>query len=181
VESEIMSVVKHRCNGASAILATTACSLLLAILSSVHVLVAGTDLHWLWDDRCAECHGHSADFTRQFLRASDGQLAGRHHDANLREFMRHHYLPVSEVDALYAMLLAQAVTPPRFATECGKCHGNAARLVRANTRLRAGEALELLSGQTLRHFLQGHRGLQGDDIDFYVELLTRVAAETGKP
>jgi len=154
---------------------------LLAALPSVRGAPAGTDLHWLWDDRCADCHGHAGEFTRRFLRANDGRLEGRHHVANLREFMRFHYTPASEVDALYAMLLAQALTPPRFRTECGNCHGSAAQLVRASITLRPGDVPRLRSGQTLRQFLQGHRGLHGDDVDFYVELLTRVAAETGQP
>jgi hypothetical protein len=176
---EIMWIVKQSCHGTLAILATTVCG--LALLSSARFLVAGTDLHWLWDDRCAECHGHSGDFTRRFLRASDGRLTGRHHSDDLREFLRHHYLPANEADAVYAMLLAQALTPPRFRAECGRCHDNAAQLVRSSTTLRAGDSLRLLSGQTVRQFLQGHRGLRSDDIDFYVALLTRVAAETGKP
>jgi hypothetical protein len=124
---------------------------------------------------------HSGEFTRRFLRADDGMLSGPHHRDNLRDFMRHHYLPASEVDACYAMLLAQALTPPRFQAECRNCHGSAARLVRAATTLRAGDRPRLHSGQTVRQVLHGHRGLQADDIDFYVALLTRVAEETGKP
>lgn len=177
-----MRVLKQRRHGALAILAKTAFGLLLAVLSSAQALAAGSDLHWLWDDRCAECHGHSGEFARRFLRAADGELSGPHRSSdNLRNFMRHHYLPASEVDALYAMLLAQAQTKPRFQAECGKCHGSAAQLVRASTMLRAGDSLRLLSGQTVQLFLQGHRGLQTQDIDFYVSLLTRVAIETGKP
>jgi len=171
----------QRRQGALATLARIALGLSLAALSSAQVVVAGTDLHWLWDDRCAACHGHSGEFTRRFLRADDGALSGPHHSDNLRVFMRHHYLPASEVDAVYAMLLAQALTPPRFQAECRNCHGSAAQLVRAATTLRAGDSLRLHSGQTVRQFLQGHRGLQTDDIDFYVALLTRVAVETGKP
>lgn len=173
-----MWALKQKC---LATLAMTICGLLFAILSSAQVVAAGTDLHWLWDDRCAECHGHSSEFTRRFLRASDGQLSGHRHGDNLRKFMRHHYLPASEVDALYDMLLAQALTPPRFQVECGNCHGRAAQLVRASTSLRAGDSLRLLSGQTVQQFLHGHRGLQGTDVDFYVALLTRIAGETGKP
>jgi mono/diheme cytochrome c family protein len=176
-----MWLLKQKRHGALAILAKPAFGLLLAALSSAQVLMAGTDLHWLWDDRCAACHGHSGEFTRRFLRADDGELIGPHHSDNLRIFMRHHYLPASEVDAVYAMLLAQALTPPRFQAECSNCHGSAAQLVRAGTTLHAGDPLRLRSGQTVRQFLQGHRGLQADDIDFYVALLTRVAAETGRP
>jgi hypothetical protein len=166
--------LKQRRQGELAILAKTVLCLLLAVMSNAQVLVAGTDLHWLWDDRCAECHGHSGEFARRFLRAADGELSGPHRGKNLRNFMRHHYLQAGEVDAVYAMLLAQAQTQPRFQAECGGCHGSAAQLVRASMTLR------LLSGQTVQHFLQGHRGLQTGDIEFYVSLLTRVAIETGK-
>ena len=176
-----MWVLNQRRHNALAIRARTTCSLLLAILSTAQVVVAGTDLHWLWDDRCAECHGHSGEFTRRFLLAKDGQLTGRHHSDNLRDFMRHHYLPAYEVDAMYDMLLAQSLTPPRCQAECANCHSSAAQLVRASTAPAAGDPLRLLSGQTVRHFLQGHRSLQAEDIDFYVALFTRVAAETGKP
>lgn len=177
-----MRAPKQSCHVALAILAKTACGLLLTVLSSTQTLVAGPDLHWMWDDRCAECHGHSGEFARRFLRAADGELSGPHRSGdNLRNFMRHHYLRASEVDALYAMLLAQAQTPPRFQAQCGKCHGRAAQLVRTSTTLRAGDSLRLLSGQTVQDFLQGHRGLQAEDVDFYVSLLTRIAIETGKP
>jgi len=175
-----MWVLKQGRHDALAILAKTVFYLLLAVMSSAQVLVADTDLHWLWDDRCAECHGHSGEFARRFLRAADGELSGPHRGKNLRNFMRQHYLQASEVDAVYAMLLAQAQTQPRFQAECGGCHGSAAQLVRASMTLRAGDSLRLLSGQTVQHFLQGHRGLQTEDIDFYVSLLTRVAIETGK-
>lgn len=165
---------------ALAMLLKTAASLLLATLSATQVLVAGTDLHWLWDDRCAECHGHSGEFSRRFLRADDGTLRGLHHADNLRDFMHHHYLPASEVDAIHDMLLAQSLTPPRFQTECGKCHGSAVQLVRASVTLQADHSLRLGSGQTVQQFLQGHRRLQTADIEFYVSLLTRVAVETGQ-
>jgi hypothetical protein len=180
-EKKVIWLLRQSRRGALAILVKLAPGLLLAALSSTLVLAAGTDLHWLWDDRCVECHGHSGEFTRRFLRADDGELSGPHHSDNLRDFMRHHYIPASEVDAVYAMLLAQALTPPRFQSECSNCHASAAQLVRASTTLRAGDSLRLRSGQTVRQFLQGHRALQTGDIDFYVALLTRVAGETGKP
>src|SRR5690606_35841898 len=73
------------------------------------------DLHRLWDGRCAECHGHSAEFARSLLTVNEGRLAGRHHRDDLATFLHNHYLAGSHVDEVYAMLLAQVVTPPRFA------------------------------------------------------------------
>lgn len=96
--------------------------------------------------------------------------------------MQHHYLPPGAIDTVYAMLLAQALTEPRFERECSNCHNSAAQLVRDHTTLIAGDELRLLrSDQTLGDFLQGHRRLQAADIEFFVTLLTRVAIETGKP
>jgi hypothetical protein len=72
------------------------------------------DLHWLWDDRCAACHGHAGDFTRKFLNVSGGELQGPHHVNDLRRFLHNHYLAGNEVEAIYNMLLAQAINQARF-------------------------------------------------------------------
>ena len=36
--------------------------LVAASLVMPAVRVSGIDLHWLWQDRCAACHGHSVEF-----------------------------------------------------------------------------------------------------------------------
>lgn len=138
---------------------------------------AGTDLHWLWDNRRAECHGHSADFSRQFLQVSDGQLQGAHHTQNLKLFMRNHHAPAREVEAIYTTLLAQAITAPRFKAECGNCHGSAANFIRDSMVLQNGELISRESGVSVNQFMQTPRRLKQDDIEFYMNLLTRVAGE----
>jgi hypothetical protein len=143
--------------------------------------IAGTDLHRLWDSRCAECHGHSAEFSRQFLQIKEGQLQGQHHIQNLMLFMRNHYAPADEVDAIYDMLLAQARSAPRFRDECGACHGNAADFVRTRITPQNGELFIRGSGLSVLEFMQTHRGLQQDDIDFFVNLLNRLAIEVNHP
>lgn len=140
---------------------------------------AGFDLHWYWDNNCAECHGHSGKFARQFLNISSDQLQGRHHVDNLLVFMRHHYTRSDRVEAIHEMLKAQVATEPRFEQQCSKCHGSAASLVRDSSILRNGVLMSLRSGQTTRQFLQGHRRLTPQDIDFYESLLIRIARETG--
>jgi len=142
---------------------------------------SGIDLHWLWDNQCAECHGHSSEFAHKFLKATNGQLQGNHRVQGLRLFMRNHYTRNTEVDAVYEMLLAQVQTKPRFKQECGNCHGSAAAFVRHSVVLQDGVLLSRESGQPLQKFLQQHRQLQADDVDFYVSLLNRIAREVYRP
>jgi hypothetical protein len=139
------------------------------------------DLHALWDDRCAECHGHSGDFARRFLQISDGRLQGRHHVDNLQLFISQHYSTPAQAAAIYAMLQAQTATPPLFRQHCSRCHDSAASLVRSTAILRDGVLLSNHSGQPMHQFLSEHRNLSAQEIDFYHRLLTRIATETGQP
>ena len=154
---------------------------LLAVLGPHPPAVgAGLDLHWLWDDRCANCHGHSADLARR-LAVVDGELGSHHRGADLRRFLRNHYAPDSEADALYAMLLAQAQTPPRFRNECRRCHGRAVDLVRSSIRLDGGQAFSVRDGRPIGAFLGGHMQLDAAGVEFYERLLTRIATEVERP
>ena len=142
---------------------------------------SGVDLHWLWDNQCAECHGHSSEFAHKFLTLSDGRLQGNHRDRSLRLFLRNHYTSNTEVDAVYQMLRAQVLTKPRFRQECGTCHGSAAAFVRQSLVLRDGVLLSRESGQPTQAFLSQHRNLGTDDVDFYLSLLNRIAREVYRP
>ncbi len=142
---------------------------------------SGVDLHWLWDDRCAECHGHSGDFARKFLRVSGGELQGAHHKRDLRRFLDNHYLASEEVDAVYAMLLAQSDSPARFRDECVSCHGTAAGFVRASLEFREGLLYGRGSGRLVSGFLEQHRKLKPEDAQYFTDLLTRVAREVYRP
>jgi hypothetical protein len=158
--------------------------LLVLVAMMLGLLVAGADgrdLHRLWDDRCADCHGHSGDFARKFLSVSNGDLQGRHHVDDLRRFMKNHYPSNNEVDAIYDMLLAQANTPPRFKEECTRCHETAASLVRDTLQLRDDALVSRETGRPVREFLDHHRKLKQDDVEFFVALLTRVAKEVHWP
>ena len=87
--------------------------LIATLMLVTNFSTAGTDLHWLWDNRCAECHGHSAEFSRKFLRVTDGQLQGSHHTRNLKLFMRNHYAPAGEVFEELEARGIEAVIKPR--------------------------------------------------------------------
>ena len=145
------------------------------------VKAAGVDLHKLWDNRCIECHGHAGEFSRQFLTEVNGELQGRHHVHDLRRFMQNHYLPKSEVDAVYNMLLAQTQTPPRFKTACSSCHQSAAKFVRQSLQFSDGSLIGRKSGSTLSDFLSKHQALNPEEVVFYTKLLTRVANEVYRP
>lgn len=155
--------------------------LFLAVLFSPAHATTGLDLHKLWHNHCYDCHGHAGDFARAFLSVSDGELQGRHHVDGLRMFLSHHYLVESEVGPVYEMLLAQANTPPRFQDECSLCHHTAAEFVRNSLDLRDGTLYSRKDGTPTRHFLEGHRKLNSEDVEFFIEQLTRVAREIYRP
>lgn len=153
---------------------------LLLLLSST-AGARGIDLHALWDNRCAECHGHSAEFTRKYLQITGGLLQGRHHVLDLRAFLEHHYPPDGQVEAIYQMLLAQTYTPPRFQEECSGCHGRASEFLRQSIVLKDGELTIEKSGVSVQQFMQSHQQLTQDDIEFYLGLFTRLAYEIYRP
>lgn len=155
--------------------------LVMALQGIPAALAAGTDLHRLWDDRCAVCHGHAGEFARNFLSISGGILQGRHHVEDLRRFLHNHYLSGREVAAVHAMLFAQTQTQARFRNECSGCHVSAAHLVRETLLLHDGELYVRAPERPLREFLAQHRNLRMEDIDFYVRLLQRVAGEVYRP
>ncbi len=155
--------------------------LVTAVLAMPAPRASDIDLHWLWDDRCAACHGHAGDFTRKFLNVSGGELQGPHHVNDLRRFLHNHYLAGNEVEAIYNMLLAQAINQARFKGECISCHDTAARFVRNSLELRNGVLYSRNSGRPVSHSLEHHRELSPDDVEFFLDLLTRVAHEVYRP
>jgi len=159
----------------------TSIILILAVMLTPVTGATGLDLHWLWDDRCADCHGHSGAFARQFLRVSGDELQGWHHVHDLRLFLHNHYLAGKEVDAVYNMLYAQASIQERFKNECSNCHESASKFVRDRLVFRDGVLFSRITGHPVRGFLEHHKNLEPDDVDFYTELLTRIAHEVYRP
>ncbi|MDH3639545.1 MAG: hypothetical protein OES09_13955 [Gammaproteobacteria bacterium] len=155
---------------------------IIAVLAACLCSVANAvDLHRLWEDRCAECHGEAGDFARRFLNVTDDALVGRHADRDLRQFMQNHYLKNNEIDAVLAMLYAQTTSGARFRKQCSGCHNKAAQLVRESVERRNGELFGRSSGRPLADYLPRHGGLQQDDVAFYLDLLNRIAREVHRP
>ena len=157
--------------------------LLLAIAIALTAAGAGNaaevDLHRYWDGRCASCHGHAADFARKFLTVKNGKLQGRHHVDDLEAFLANHHLSRDLIGPVTEMLTAQVTTEPRFRNECGRCHTSAAELARKSLSLRSGVPVGRSSGQPTAEFLAGHARIKPEDVPFFVDLLTRLAKETG--
>ena len=131
-----------------------------------------------WDNRCEECHGDYVEFAGKYLWNIEGQLQGQHHIKNLELFMRNHYIPDHEIESIRDMLLAKANSPVRFKTECGGCHGDAAKFVEKSIRVRGNGITGMEYGKDVGEFLPTHQELQAEDVTFYMNLFARIA---GKP
>ncbi|HEY0835626.1 MAG TPA: hypothetical protein VGE72_17115 [Azospirillum sp.] len=140
---------------------------------------AAADLHRLWDDRCAECHGDAGDFARRTLTVTGGRLLGRRPERDLRAFLLRHQggLPAEEADRVYGMLLAQAGMPPLFQERCGICHVKASDLVRDRLILRDGVLVGRYTGRPVAAFLENHGRVGADEGPVFVGLLARIARE----
>ncbi|WP_431861130.1 hypothetical protein [Azospirillum sp.] len=159
-----------------------ACGALTVAMISPGFAAADTfDLHWFWDQRCEDCHGHAGAFARNALSVEDGKLVGRHHRDDLMLFLQNHGVPASRVKPVYDMLLAQAETGPRFKDKCGNCHENAAALVRESVVLRDGVLVGRESGRPVAEFLKRHGKLGQDEVPFFVDLLARIEQEVHSP
>lgn len=166
------------------LLAGLAVSVLLAVTPLAAADLAAVDsfdLHWFWDQRCAECHGHAAQFARKALSIENGALVGRHHRDDLMLFLGNHGVPRERVAAVCGMLLAQAETGPAFKEKCGGCHENAAALVRDTLLLRDGVLQGRESARPVAGFMTRHGRLKPEEVPFFVELLARVEREVHSP
>ena len=75
--------------------------------------------------------------------------------------------------------LQAASSSQRFEDECGECHGKAAEFAAEWLEFRHGKLTGMGSEKAVADFLKKHQGLKQPDIDYYVDLLTRVAKEIG--
>lgn len=135
------------------------------------------DLHAYWDQRCSECHGHSADFARRSLAVEQGRLTGHHHRDNLAQFLHNHYLADELVEPVMQMLAAQAVQAPVFKARCARCHGTAAEFARGSLEWRGDVLVGRASAKPVRDTLATHGGLEAAEIAPMVDTLARVRRE----
>jgi bacterioferritin-associated ferredoxin len=156
-------------------------ALLLSLTLPIGAQSAGLDLHWFWDQRCGDCHGHAGEFARAHLSIREARLVGRHHTDDLKLFLANHGVPANEVDAVYAMLSAQAGATPAFQSRCGRCHDNAAAFARDALVLKDGVLFGRHVDRPVAEFLPGHAGVTAAQAPEYVELLLRVEQEVHRP
>lgn len=151
-------------------------SLTLFILAS-NPVARGMDLHAYWDQRCKECHGHSADFARTFLAVDGGRLVGRHHREDMRLFLSQHQSGGAEAERMYEMLLAQVSTRPIYREKCAGCHEPASELVRRSLTVENGVLITRSRRVPLTLFLTRHGGLTAAEAKTVVEALERIHRE----
>ncbi len=128
-----------------------------------------------WKNRCEQCHGEADEFARKYLWNVAGQLQGHHHIDDLHLFMKHHYIPAHEVEAVNNMLLSYANSPERFVSECGECHGQIETFVEESIWVRGESMTAMKTGMEVGEFLPTHQDLSEDDVAFYLKLFTRAA------
>lgn len=152
---------------------------LTSILALVAVLrtspAVAVDLHRLWDDGCARCHGHAAAFARDGMtRTEAGALAS---------FLARHRggQEPGVAAALADMLLAQARSDPEFRERCAVCHPQAADLARQSLIARDGMLYGRYSGRRIDDFLLGHGRLAAEEVPRFVATLVRVEREVHHP
>jgi len=153
-------------------------SIAILLLALIPIQAGSRDAQAIWDSRCEECHGDPARFAGKYLWNIEGQLQGQHHIDNLNLFMRNHYIPDHEIEAIHNMLLGQANSPLRFEAECGGCHGDAGDFVEKSIWVRGSGITGLESGMDISEFLPTHQELRAEDVTFYQKLFARIA---GKP
>lgn len=142
--------------------------------------LSSIDLHALWDDRCASCHGDAGAFARRTLTLQDGRAQGRHPVGDLALFLRNHYLADALVPRVTAMLAAQVATPPLYAERCAGCHGRAAAFVRERLARSDGRTITRTGGRDVGALLRSHGALTPDEQGVVLESLTRVLGEVGR-
>jgi hypothetical protein len=75
--------------------------------------------------------------------------------------------------------LQAAGSSQRFADECSECHGDAKEFVLEWLEFSDGSLMAMGVEMPVAEFLEKHQGLTPEDIDYYVDLLTRVANDAG--
>ena len=145
------------------------------ILLLLHSPVQARKPEASWKNRCEQCHGDHIEFARKYLWNVKGQLQGQHHIEDLDLFMKNHYTPRHELEAVNNMLLTHANSPERFTDECGNCHGDAAEFVEESIWVRGESMTAMQSGMEVSEFLPTHENIQPEDVTFYLKLFKRIA------
>lgn len=148
---------------------------LTALQHTAHAI----DLHAFWDNRCAECHSHAADFARTHLRRDGDRLSGSRPTRDLLGFLGTHESGGEHAGAIYRMLLAQVTTPPLFQQKCAGCHGTAASYARAALVLDNGIARTRDDRRAVVDVLARHGKVTPEEARTIADSLARVLTEIG--
>jgi hypothetical protein len=153
-------------------------SIAFVLLALIPLQAGARDGFAIWDSRCEECHDDPVVFAQKYLWDIDGQLQGQHHIDNLSLFMKNHYIPKHEIEAVNTMLLSQANSPLRFKTECSSCHGEVKDFIENSLWVSRGGITGMQTGMDIGEFLPTHQELQPEGVSFYQKLFARIAGKS---
>jgi hypothetical protein len=135
------------------------------------------DVHTMFESRCGRCHEHAGDLAREKLVIADGRLRGRTSGNDIRNFLPGHYGNPDQMEtaALYELLLWQVKAGGKFKTRCAICHVRARELGRLKLVLDGPVLRGRYSGRDMSEFLVTHGRIQAAEVDFFLQLLKRMA------
>lgn len=140
------------------------------------------DVHELFEGRCGGCHQHAGDLARESLVIADGILRGQTSRREIRALLPAHYgnLNPMEAEALYDLLLWQNGAGGEFKARCAICHIRARELAQTNL-VRDGDVLRgRYSDRDMTEFLTNHGRIEAMEVDFFIQLLMRLAPTIGQ-
>ena len=95
------------------------------------------------------------------------------------------YTPGTGVILVTLLMLANSASTQaadasqRYQDECSECHGDAGEFALDWLGFSNGRLMATGVEQPVAEFLKKHQGLTPEDVEYYVELLTRVARDAG--
>ncbi|MCK5445973.1 MAG: hypothetical protein KAI73_10140 [Rhodospirillaceae bacterium] len=135
------------------------------------------DVHELFETRCGQCHQHSGDVAQERLVIAKGILRGRTSGNDILVFLpKHHGRPnPKETAALYDLFFSQVKGGGVFKDRCAICHVSAREFARLNLIRDCDVVRGRYTGNNLTEFLVNHGRIGADEVDFFIQLMARLA------
>lgn len=136
------------------------------------------DRHRTFQEHCARCHQHAGTVGEQ-LEIADGVLRGKISERDIRAFLAAHHPPPrpGQIEALYRLLRRHAEAAGQFRERCAICHDHARELARLELIVVDGRLRGRYTGRDIGEFLANHGRLDAAGVEFFVDLLSRMARD----
>lgn len=154
----------------------------LIVLANVSFAFLATEassfeVHEFFEAQCGHCHQHAINVAQENLIIEHGTLRGRTSGNDIRTFLPAHFGHPNqeETSALYDLFFRQVKEGGVFKDRCTICHGSARELAHGKL-IRDGDVVRgRYSGNNLTEFLSNHARIGADEVDFFIQLLARMA------